>query len=387
MGKIKASNTSGAGADDVYKPTMFLFNRFIVPHILHRKGKGNLNDSTASSSCTQHDTQALDTEFTQSQMVFDEAMNEEDIQLFPVSPVYTELPVEDGSKTDSPVISDIATTTTSKSNEPRQAIKRNMSVQADDFSKEARQAVEKLPKDVPSTNEVTELLGPEGCKVLKEPKRVWNCDETSFFLAPKGGLILAPKGEHVYDISENSKKENITTLFADVVKNAPDDWSLDGHRSPLTLHLSTLCRDNGIIVVALEPNTTHTLQPLDVAAFFTLKQCWLKYVRKWRIDHDGEEKTKFNLPSALRDILINDPHFADNVRARFKTCDLYPFDANQKDFTGFAQRFPTNIQQWIATNTDMEHEPVAMNAALTEKNKENRELTEEPADKDFFNFK
>ncbi|GLV37438.1 Dpt-YFP repressor by overexpression [Carabus blaptoides fortunei] len=152
MGKIKASKASGARAEDVYKPTWFLFNhlRFIVPHILHRKGKSNLKDSTASSSCTQHDTQELDTEFTQSQ-----AMSEEDIQVLPASPVYTELPVEDGSRTDSTVILDIATPTTSKSNEPRQAIKRKMNVQAEDFFKEARQAVEKLtavPKNVPSTN-------------------------------------------------------------------------------------------------------------------------------------------------------------------------------------------------------------------------------------------
>lgn len=252
--------------------------------------------------------------------------------------------------------------------------------------------------------EVTELLGPEGCEVLKDPSRVWNCDETSFFLAPKGGLILAPRGEHVYDTSKNSDKENITTLFTvnaagqkappltlykykrmnqDVIQNAPDNWSigktdkgwmtgesfyeyignvfiphlkkegvklpvilfLDGHKSHLTLHLSSLCRENGIIVVALVPNTTHMLQPLDVAVFFPLKQSWLKYVRKWRIDHNGEDITKFNLPAALNDILLHDAHFAENVRAGFKTCGLYPFDPDQVNYKRVIGQPTKNVER------------------------------------------
>lgn len=252
--------------------------------------------------------------------------------------------------------------------------------------------------------EVTELIGHEGCEILKEPTRVWNCDETSFFLSPKGGLILAPRGEHVYDTSNNSDKENITTLFTvnaagqkappltlykykrmnqDVIQNAPDNWSigktgkgwmtaesfyeyignvfiphlrkegvelpvilfLDGHKSHLSLHLSNLCRENGIIVVALVPNTTHMLQPLDVAVFSPLKQSWLKYVRKWRIEHNWEDITKFNLPAALHDILLNDPQFAENVRAGFKTCGLYPFDPNQVNYKRVIKGQQTNVER------------------------------------------
>lgn len=50
--------------------------------------------------------------------------------------------------------------------------------------------------------------------VLKDPNRVFNMDETCFFLTPKGDLILGPRGQQVYDESSNSDKENITTLFS-----------------------------------------------------------------------------------------------------------------------------------------------------------------------------
>lgn len=42
---------------------------------------------------------------------------------------------------------------------------------------------------------------------------------------------------------------------------------LEVHRSHLSLHLNKFCRENEIILIALYPNSTHILQPLDVAVF------------------------------------------------------------------------------------------------------------------------
>lgn len=39
--------------------------------------------------------------------------------------------------------------------------------------------------------EVSSLLCAENLKILENPSRVWNCDKTAFFLAPKGSLVLA----------------------------------------------------------------------------------------------------------------------------------------------------------------------------------------------------
>lgn len=253
--------------------------------------------------------------------------------------------------------------------------------------------------------EIAELIGTENLKVLDDPSRIWNCDETSFFLAPKGALVLAEKGQHVYDTSKNSDKENITTLFtvnalgeyappltvykykrisSEIVQNAPPGWGigktdkgwmtgeafyeyvanifipylknretvfpvilfLDGHKSHLTMHLSQLCRQNNIIVVALVPNTTHMMQPLDVAVFFPLKQSWRKLVKKWRIDNDGMEITKINLPSALHSLLVDDESFSNNIKSGFKTCGLYPFGADFVNYKRIVKQSATgNVNQ------------------------------------------
>lgn len=55
-------------------------------------------------------------------------------------------------------------------------------------------------------------MGPE-CDVFNYPQQIFNMDETSFFLSPKGTLVLGPKGKSVYDVG-TSDKDNITTLIA-----------------------------------------------------------------------------------------------------------------------------------------------------------------------------
>lgn len=76
-------------------------------------------------------------------------------------------------------------------------------------------------------NEVYELLG-EDKNILNEPNRVFNLDETCFNLAPKGHLILGPRGYNVYAEHSNSNKENVTTLFT---THAIGQWT-----PPLTLY-------------------------------------------------------------------------------------------------------------------------------------------------------
>lgn len=49
---------------------------------------------------------------------------------------------------------------------------------------------------------------------------------------------------------------------------------VDGHSSHLTLELSNFCVENKIELIALYPNATHILQPMDVAVFHPLKNGW-----------------------------------------------------------------------------------------------------------------
>ncbi|GBN09300.1 hypothetical protein AVEN_89322-1, partial [Araneus ventricosus] len=72
--------------------------------------------------------------------------------------------------------------------------------------------------------------------------------------------------------------EYITNIFDTYLRKegiqTPVILFMDGHSSHLSLHLSTFCMAHGIELVALLPNATHLLQPMDVAVFHDLKTSW-----------------------------------------------------------------------------------------------------------------
>uniref|UniRef100_A0A6P7GXW1 Uncharacterized protein LOC114348123 n=1 Tax=Diabrotica virgifera virgifera TaxID=50390 RepID=A0A6P7GXW1_DIAVI len=242
--------------------------------------------------------------------------------------------------------------------------------------------------------ETLDLLGDDK-HVLDDPARIWNMDETSFYLCPKGGLILAEKGLPVYNTSFSSDKENITTLITanalgkmappltlfkydrlpeKICKNIPRDWGvgkspkgwmtskcfyeyfsnvfipfihesnialpiivfLDGHSSYLSLPLCRLCIENKIIVVCLHPNTTHILQPLDVSFFFPLKSKWKTEVKMYRF-HNGRDVKKHDIPQLLQKTM-DETDFIKSLQNGFKTCGLFPFSANNVDYSKITLR-------------------------------------------------
>jgi len=182
-----------------------------------------------------------------------------------------------------------------------------------------------------------------------------------FIFILKGILYWPKKGVHVYDTSAKSDKENITTLITvsdvgviappltvykyklmnqEIARSAPSYWGLGktdsgwmtgeafceyftnvfhpylinskiklpvivflyGHSSHLTMHLGKFCKEHLIILVCLFPNTTHILQPLDVSVFAPLKAKWKSTVRQWRVDNDGKEICKQDVPTVLHTI-------------------------------------------------------------------------------------
>ncbi|KAJ8933432.1 hypothetical protein NQ314_013988 [Rhamnusium bicolor] len=158
--------------------------------------------------------------------------------------------------------------------------------------------------------------------------RIFNCDETAFFLVRRGQKIT-------HNIINSNEKVNITTLImANVAgqmapymvvvnlkrlsktlrESVPPSWAieklengwmtnqtfyeyitgvfypwlveskiqfpivlyLDGHVSHLTVPLSKFCMKKRIELVALYPNSTHFIQPIDVALFHPIKKEWKK---------------------------------------------------------------------------------------------------------------
>ncbi|KAL5479554.1 hypothetical protein EMCRGX_G023088 [Ephydatia muelleri] len=171
--------------------------------------------------------------------------------------------------------------------------------------------------------------------VLLDPHRVFNFDESHFLLAKKRGTVLGPVNyKNFLEVSKENDKEGLTVLIGysangslappmivySYKQNIPCDviesvgsvdpsWALgksesgwmttltfldyislvfnpwlsenhvqrpvvvfaDGHKSHLSPETVEFCASNGIILVALYPNSTHMIQPLDVSVFKSLK--------------------------------------------------------------------------------------------------------------------
>ena len=119
---------------------------------------------------------------------------------------------------------------------------------------------------------------------------------------------------------------------------------VDGHVSHLTLTLSNFCTEKGIILVALYPNATHILQPLDVSVFHPLKSGWKEGVHDWRMKHEGSRLKKEYFAPLLKQVIENyiPPQ---NIRSGFKSCGLCPFDPNAVNYAKIFKCHPSNDVQ------------------------------------------
>lgn len=101
----------------------------------------------------------------------------------------------------------------------------------------------------------------------------------------------------------------------------------DNLSSHMSLHVIQLCKRHNISFVLLPPNSTHLLQPLDVAYFKPLKSGWRSALTKWKMRNRGL-LAKEVFPSLLKDALnaIEDKS-ADNMKAGFAACGVYPLDS------------------------------------------------------------
>ncbi|XP_055714403.1 uncharacterized protein LOC129808656 [Phlebotomus papatasi] len=219
------------------------------------------------------------------------------------------------------------------------------------------------------------------------PNRVFNCDESGFFLAPKGEKVLVRRGDRVAGkIITSEEKDCVTVLFTisasgqlappmvvhpikkftiDIASNNADGWVvdktdsgwmtsilffeyvanhfypwlqsqgielpvvlyLDGHSSHVTLELSKFCREKGIELIRLYPNATHLMQPLDTAFFAPLKIQWTKALCKWKMSNDWTKLKRRSVAKILVEALkhLNLKGIAENG---FRGCGLLPFNAD-----------------------------------------------------------
>ena len=225
-----------------------------------------------------------------------------------------------------------------------------------------------------------------------DASRVYNLDESAFFLIPKAEKVLARRGSKcVYKVVNGDEKESLTVLFtvnaegtvlppmilfwydripAAIMHKMPSEWIVgntdkgwmtaecfykyisekfypwlvehkiefpivlyvDGHVSHMTLQLARYCKSKQIELIALYPNATHVLQPLDVAVFHPLKVKWRKTVDDWRTSNGTQKLKRENFAPLLKKTLDDMPNLKNTIINGFRTCGLRPFTAKSVDF-------------------------------------------------------
>ena len=214
--------------------------------------------------------------------------------------------------------------------------------------------------------------------------RLWNCDKTVFCTSPAAIKLLAQRGSRtVHEIGGNSGHQYITVLcggcasgerlppfilykgkniykrwieggpagtlygvtdsgwmdapnylswftklflpaVAHLTKTAPVFLIQDGHHSHISLELIRRARDNNIVILCLPPNTTHLLQPFDIAVFAPIKKEWKKILKQYKLETKRQKVSKEVFPSLLGK-LWDSSLKPSHCRAGFRGAGLVPY--------------------------------------------------------------
>lgn len=224
-----------------------------------------------------------------------------------------------------------------------------------------------------------------------EPTRIFNVDDRCFFLNPKSEKVIVKKVQKSVCNLFNDDKEFLTALvtcnakgqmppglimfkgaklpankanflpssfaagksenggmtaesFYDYIVNIFYPWCVekdivfpiilyvDGHSSRLTLPLTEFCAKKHIELIALYPNATQFMQPLDVALFKPLKKAYKSAVMEWGEEHNGASLNKENFGNVLAKAL-NLLDLEVILSKGFEATGLHPFNSDAIDYS------------------------------------------------------
>ncbi|XP_063985944.1 uncharacterized protein LOC135167031 isoform X2 [Diachasmimorpha longicaudata] len=218
--------------------------------------------------------------------------------------------------------------------------------------------------------------------------RVFNCEESGFYLCPKGPKVLIKRGNRaVFDENEcltalfcgNAAGDclppmitlNYVRIPAIVTALTPKDYTigrstngwmtpgsfmdwirksfhpwlvtngiempvvlyLNGHSSHLTLQLSDFCHDNGIELISIHPNYINFLQPMDVAVFHPLKAAWRDAITEWKMNKNGGRLKREYFGGVLEKTLEK-IKWKNILPTAFETTGLHPFNPDAVQYEG-----------------------------------------------------
>ncbi|KAI5637068.1 DDE superfamily endonuclease domain-containing protein [Phthorimaea operculella] len=223
--------------------------------------------------------------------------------------------------------------------------------------------------------------------ILQHPDRIFSAGECGFSFCPKTGKVLEPKecdgegslsimaafnacGEQAplvvvspearewcplpasdsaplhWTIGQSDTGRMNSDTFFEYITNDLNTWLeckdtrkpvlllVDGHSAHMSLALSAMCEEMGIILYALPPNAARLLQPADVSVFAPLTARWRKHrqILLSKPENVNETVTETNFCRLLQDIIVT-AETKSNIINGFRRCGLYPFDPNAVDYT------------------------------------------------------
>lgn len=115
-----------------------------------------------------------------------------------------------------------------------------------------------------------------------------------------------------------------------VLKESPEKKVIicDNLSSHLSLHVINECTKYNIAFILLPPNSTHLLQPLDVAYFKPLKAAWRKVLTNWKLRNKGvlpKDRFPSMLKAALDELDINSKG-SNNLKSGFAATGIFPLN-------------------------------------------------------------
>ena len=220
-----------------------------------------------------------------------------------------------------------------------------------------------------------------------DKSRVYNCNESAFFMAPKEKRVLVPRGDKNYTF--NGDKGFLTALFMTNAKGDlpppmvvfpyerlpacisaafPNNWSIgkttsgwmdaetfyeyisnvfepwltknnierpvvlyiDAHSSYVTLPLFDFCIEHRIELIALYPNSTHITQPCDKALFAELEKKWREKLNISK--SEKQRKLRREEFGSLLKIAVDDLDLPKLMSDGFRACGLHPFDPHALNY-------------------------------------------------------
>ncbi|KAK3919865.1 Zinc metalloprotease [Frankliniella fusca] len=128
--------------------------------------------------------------------------------------------------------------------------------------------------------------------------------------------------------------------------------NVSSHFSPRVFEM---CAEHNIRFVCLPPNSTHLLQPLDVAFFSPLKTAWRRILNEWKIKSNNRTLTlpKPSFPGLLKTLMeAIEENREKNLQAAFKATGIAPLCRQQalKRVPG-AIKSPTKEQVYSQVST------------------------------------